>query len=252
MTKHSIIPASILALGLGIIGHGAQAEVLFSGSEIQLHYGDGFHLGANGLDSTTRTTLTFEQYTLFNWGDLFYFVDLNKDHQGTGSENSHYAEAWLHLSGKAMGLTFPDGAFVKDVGPDFGINHGEDFLVIAPGVRADLNVSGFSVLTAGAYVYKNVDDPFDRDLDTTYQITFVWDYPFKIGNENLSIRGFADFIGEQGNGFESQIVFSPQLRWDVGKEGGTILGLEYTYYKNKYGVNDVDDTSVSVFAALKF
>lgn len=252
MTKHSIIPASILALGLGIIGHGAHAEVLFSAGEIQLHYGDGFHLGANGLHSTTRTTLTFEQYTLFDWGDLFYFVDLNKDHQGTGSKNSHYAEAWLHLSGKAMGLTFPEGAFVKDVGPDFGINHGEDFLVIAPGVRADLNVSGFSVLTAGAYVYNNVDDPYDRDLDATYQITFVWDYPFKIGNENLSIRGFADFIGEQGDGFESQIVFSPQLRWDVGKEGGTILGLEYTYYKNKYGVNDVDDNSVSVFAALKF
>ncbi|WP_323779137.1 DUF5020 family protein [Leisingera sp.] len=231
---------------------GAKSEILFSTGEIQLHYGDGYHLGANGLDTSSRTTLTVEQFTLFDWGDLFYFVDLFQDHEGTGRETDHYAEIWAHLNGGNFGISSPQDGFIKDIGLDLGLNHGTDFLVVAPGVRADLNVPGFSVFTFGLYAYENLVDPFDRDLDTTYQASFVWNAPFKLGNANMSFRGFADFIGDQGSGVDDQIVASPQLVWDVGQEGGASIGLEYTHFNNKFGVTGADDNSVSAFVALKF
>lgn len=242
----------VLSAILGCAAIPASAEVLYSGGEIQLHYGDGFHFGANGFDATKRTTVTLEHFTLFNWGDLFYFVDLNQDHEGDGPRSSHYAELWGHLGGKTLGFDFAENGLVKDVGPDLGLNYGQDFLTVVPGVRADLNVPGFSLFTLGAYAYHNVEDPFDRDLDTTYQVTLVWDAPFKLGSERFDFKGFVDFIGDQGSGVDNQVVFSPQLRWDVGAEGGALLGLEYTYFKNKFGVTGKDDNSLSVFAALKF
>ncbi|SMD02203.1 DUF5020 family protein [Primorskyibacter flagellatus] len=230
----------------------AGAEILFSTGEVQLHYGDGYHLGANGFDTTSRTTLTVEQFTLFNWGDLFYFVDLFQDHEGTGREVDHYAEIYAHLNGGNFGINFREDGFVKDVGLDFGLFHGTDFLVAAPGVRADFNVPGFNVFTFGLYAYDNLVDPFNRDLDMTYQATLVWNAPFTLGNANMSFRGFTDFIGDQGSGVDDQIVASPQLVWDVGQEGGASIGLEYTYFRNKFGVTGVDDNSISAFVALKF
>lgn len=241
-----------LSLATALMATAANADILFSTGEIELHYGDGYRFGANGSSTTSRTTLTVEQFTLFNWGDLYYFVDLFHDDQGTGRDTDHYAEVWAHLNGGVFGLQFPTGGVVKDIGFDVGLNHGADFLVVAPGVRADLNLPWFDVLTFGAYAYENLDDPFNRSLDTTYQLSIVWDKTFKLGSENFAFRGFADWIGSQGSGVAHQIVASPQLVWDVGKEGGLSVGLEYTHFQNKFGVAGVDDNSVSAFVALKF
>jgi len=253
---HKNIAATAMVAVSMLAGSGVQA---FSTTEAQLHFGDGYRLERNGLDETARTTITLEHFTAFEHGDVFFFVDLFSDHDGpsTNTQSSHYGEIYGHLNGSALGLSFGESGFISDIGPDFGINQGDDFLVGLYGLRASFKVPGFNVFTFGVYAYDNVTDPFDRNLDTTYQATFVWNAPFEVGSQKFSAQGFVDFIGDQGAGVDSQIVFSPQLRWDIGHAFGGAenkynLGLEYTHFNNKFGVTGVHENSVSVFIAMKF
>ncbi|PWE30514.1 hypothetical protein DDZ14_15255 [Maritimibacter sp. 55A14] len=247
-----------IALAGLMAGTGAGAASAFSTTEIQALYGDGFHFGKNGAGETARTTITLEHFTAFEYGDVFFFVDLNQDFDGpaSGRDTDQYGEIYGHLSAKTVGLDFSDSGLIRDVGLDVGINQGTDFLVGLYGARVDFNVPGFNVLTFGLYAYDNLEDPFDRNLDTTYQATVVWNAPFEIGGQKFSTQGFIDFIGDQGSGVDDQIVFQPQLRWDIGhamggKENRLNLGLEYAYFENKFGVSGVDDNVLQVFLAWK-
>ncbi len=240
-------------------GNAAVAEQLYANTEVQLHYGEGYHLGRNGFDPTARTIVTFEHYGLHDWGDYLAFVDLNKDHDGpsTGRETDHYAEMYAHLNGNKLGLTFGERDMVRDFGPEIGLRHGTDYLVALYGVRADLNVRGFDYVNLGIYAFNNIVDPYGLDLDTTYSASLTWSAPFEVGSQKFSTQGYLEFIGDQGSGVDQQLTFSPQIRWDIGhvaggEAGKFDLGFEYTYWRNVYGVTGVDDNSLSVFLATKF
>lgn len=164
---------------------------------------------------------------------------------------------FAHLSGKNLGLSFGEDSFVKDVALGIGLNQGTDFTVGLIGARASFNVPGFRVLSLGLYAYDTTTDPLGRSLNTTHQATIVWDTPFDIGNQKFQFKGFVDFIGDRGSNVSEQVVFSPQLRWDAGhamgqKPGKFHLGIEYTHFKNKFGVDAADENSTSVFAAFRF
>lgn len=254
--KHGL--AGLILGGAVLAGTASNAEG-FTFTEAQLHYGDGYILGRNGLNETARTTLTLEHLTVGDIGEFFFFVDFFKDFDGpTGNtESDQYGEVYGFLSGRNIGLSFSDSGLIRDAGLEIGLNQGTDFTVGLLGARVNFNVPGFNVLTFGVYAYDNFDDPFDRNLDTTYQATIVWVVPFQIGNQKFSTQGFVDFIGSQGSGVDNQILFSPQLRWDIGnafggKEGRYTLGLEYNHWENKFGVNGEDEDSLSIFLATKF
>jgi len=258
MIKHIRTGLAGLALCAGLLtGATAQAGVQYT--EVQLHYGDGYILGRNGLDETARTTLTLEHLSVGSVGELFFFVDFFRDEDGPSinTESDQYGEIYGFLSARNLGLAFSDSGFIRDAGIEIGLNQGTDFSVALLGPRVNFNVPGFSVLTLGVYAYDNLDDPFDRDLDTTYRATIVWVVPFQLGRQKFSTQGFVDFIGSQGSGVDDQILFSPQLRWDIGnafgaKENVFTLGLEYNHWENKFGVKGEDEDSLSVFLAAKF
>ena len=250
---------SLGALALGLTsGMTAQAEPIFSATETQFHYGDGFKLGRNGIDETARAVVNVTHYSLFKGGDVFLFADLYRDFDGpdTGPQVDHYAEFYGFLSGKNFGLDFGDG-FVSDVGPSIGIQHGRDFLALNAGLRANFNVPGFTALGMGVYSFNTLVDPFNRDLDSDLLATLFWDAPFKIGSQEFSTRGFMEYGGPRGSGVDDYFIFSPQVRWDIGKAlggkaGNFDLGIEYTYYRNKFGVTGVNENSATLFLATKF
>lgn len=226
---------------------GAASAENFSTTEIQLLYGEGFHLGRNGLGETDRLTATIEHFSTWAYGDNFFFIDVNRDYDGTGSTSDEYGEYWGHLSAaKIFGYNFGDG-ILRDVNLGFGVNAGTDFVVGAVGPRVDLNVPGFDLFTVGLYAYNNIDDPFGRNLDTTYQATWVWNAPLvDKGRWKIWTQGFVDYIDDQGSGVDHQIVFQPQVRLDLGRltglqNGKVEAGLEYAFFKNKFGVTGVDD-----------
>lgn len=252
------------ALALGLMGSGA-ANAGFSTTEIQLHYGGKYKMGNNASfpafsETTDRATVTLEHFSTNDIGDLFFFVDFFYDNNDalitSGSESDQYGEIYYSLHGKQFGLDLGDG-FVSALDLQFGLNQGTDFSVALVGPRLSFNAPGFQVLTFALTTYSNFVDPFDRDLDTTYQATVVWAAPFSIGEQKFKFQGFLDVIGDQGSGVDNQVLFSPQIRWDLGHAMGRPadkihLGIEYSYWNNKFGITGVDENSASVFLGFRF
>ncbi|WP_120500766.1 DUF5020 family protein [Roseovarius sp. EL26] len=244
----------------------APAQADFSQTEIQLHYGDEYKMGRNAnfptFDNTTsRQTITLEHFSTNAIGDLFFFVDFFQDNDklpnNSGRKSDQYGEIYYHLHGSQLGLDFGDSSPISGLDFGGGLNQGTDFSVALAGPRLNFDVKGFRVLSLGVYAYNNFVDPFSRSLDTTYQATIVWDYPFELGKQKFLAKGFVDFIGDQGSNVEEQIVFSPQFRWDLGNavgmnENKLHLGAEYTHFNNKFGVRGVDENSYSLFLGFKF
>lgn len=251
----AMLSAAALAASLGATA--ARADN-FATTEIQLLYGDGFKLGRDGFSGTERLTATLEHFSTWAYGDNFFFVDYNRDFDGAGSKTDEYGEYWGHLSAsKIFGFDFGN-SIIRDVNLGFGINAGTDLTILAYGPRVDFNIPGFNVLTLGFYGYNNVDDPFGRSLDTTYQATVVWNAPLiQQGRINLWTQGFVDFIGDQGSGVDDQIVFQPQLRLDLGQAlgrtaGKVEVGVEYAYFDNKFGVTGVEDNVLQALLVFNF
>jgi nucleoside-specific outer membrane channel protein Tsx len=251
------------ALALGLMGSGA-ANAGFSTTEVQLHYGGGYKVGSNSTfpafsESTDRATITLEHFSTNDIGDLFFFVDFfvdTADEVGANDKSDQYGEIYYSLHGKQLGIDLGD-SFINALDFQVGLNQGTDFSVALVGPRVSFNVPGFQVLTFALTTYTNFVDPFDRDLDTTYQATVVWAAPFTIGNQKFSTQGFVDFIGDQGSGVDNQVLFSPQIRWDLGYAMGRpadkiALGIEYSYWNNKFGITGVDENSASIFLGFKF
>ena len=160
------------------------------------------------------------------------------------------------MHGKQFGIDLGDG-FISALDFQVGLNQGTDFSVALVGPRVSFNVPGFQVLSLALTTYTNFEDPFNRNLDTTYQATVVWSAPFDLGSQKFQFQGFVDFIGDQSAGVDNQIVFSPQIRWDLGhamgRPAGKIhLGVEYTHFNNKFGITGVDENSASIFLGLRF
>ncbi|MFK5998630.1 MAG: hypothetical protein QM492_11055 [Rhodobacterales bacterium] len=237
----------LAALALGLMGSSA-AQAGFSTTNVQLLYGDGFRLGGNGLGKTARETVTINHFDTWKYGENFFFVDIFHDDTVVGTNNTTdtYGELWSHLSFSKISGKDLNFGFVKDVLVGASINQGNNFTVGLLGLRADLDIPGFNFVTFGVYSYNNVTDPFGRNLHTTTQETIVWDADIPAsGRWKFKFKGFVDFIGAQGSGVDNQIVFQPELLLDVGnfwgKPGKVGLGLEYAYFKNKFGVTGVND-----------
>lgn len=257
MSKRLSIIAMFLALAMAC-GGSATAQHL-STSEVQLHYGDGYRLGGNGLGTSTRSTVTFEHLSKRSCADFFAFVDLTRDYDILNprtERSTYYGEAYVSFTARSLGVSLPDDGLIADFGPVLGINKGEGVTFGLAGARANLRVPGFRLFSLQAYVFETLEDPFGRDLDTTYQLTFSFNRPFEIGGQKFLVKGFTDLIGDRGMGVAAQTLIQPQFRWDIGHAlGGEAnrveLGLEYFHFHNKFGVRGVEDNAFSLFVRFK-
>ncbi|WP_425046926.1 hypothetical protein [Primorskyibacter sp. S87] len=239
----------------------------FSYTEFQLHYGDGFKEPGIVLSpESKRTVITLEHLSLRPWGDFFFFVDNNRNHdlKGTGYRQSdQYGEIYAHASTKNWGANY-GGGFLRDILLGGGVNQGTDFTALLLGPKFSFNMPGFRAFTFALYAYDQVVDPVNRNVDTGYQATIVWDAPFELGSQKFLFKGFMDYISERdfsgpfSGKLADQVIFSPQLRWDIGyamggKSDKNWLGLEYNYFKNKFGnTQGTNENSLTLFYATRF
>ena len=72
---------------------------------------------------------------------------------------------------------------------------------------------------------------------------------------SLRFRGFIDLIGAEGDAVQ-QLLTQPQLLVDVGSglgcEGRLWAGVEYQFWKNKYGIDGVDESFVQLKIMWEF
>lgn len=225
----------------------------WSDTEIHLLHGTRFNdNGAFGGPKFTKDILTLNHASGYKYGRNFFFVDMIKSDSQDGNAGEVYGEYYHNLSlGKTVGFDWSKN-FVKDIGLTTGVNYGAknsafgaNPRILLVGPTFDLAVPGFAFFNVDVLAYRDSGrfsgfggGSLCGGTKTTYQITPVWNLPFAIGSAKFSVEGFVDAIGSHGT-CKSQVLTQPQLRWDVGnhmgKPGTVFLGIEYQYWKNKFG-----------------
>ena len=133
--------------------------------------------------------------TRWKYGDNFFFLDrifYNGKEDGNVGPNTYYGEFSPRLSfGKIFDKRLVFGP-IKDVllaiTYEFGEGDNESYL-LGPGF--DLNIPGFDYFQLNFYQRQTEGN---RPGDGVWQITPVWSYTIPVGNSNVLIDGFMDWV----------------------------------------------------------
>lgn len=256
-TVHSSIAVALLAMCAA--SHAAD----WSDTHIGYRTGNKFSEPFNPND-ISKDIVNLNHVSGYKYGSNFFNVDLllsdSKDPAGAGSTNGA-TEVYIvyrhtldieKVSGSTMkfglmrgwGLTFGFDANAKT---DAGYNSKKRMLALGPTLFVD--VPGF--LNVGLYELWESNAPYDTYTKTSTprysydphpMIGLSWGIP--LGASGLSFEGFANFIAAKGkNEFGADTAaetnIDMQLMVDVGAlmgaKGTFKVGLEYQYWKNKFG-----------------
>lgn len=194
------------------------------------------------VDPARQRTLTLEHANGWKYGDTFAFVDItafgNDVHPANGSV-AYYGEFAPRFSlGKTLDRAVAAGP-IKDVllatGYEFGEGDVETLLV---GVGVDLEIPGLDYLQLNAYRRHP-----QHGGDSQWQITPVWAWTTPLGGSDLVVDGYIDWVIDNTATRHAHLHFNPQVKYDLGKALGqrektVYVGIEYDYWKNKYGIAD--------------
>lgn len=232
---------SLLLLGSLFGAQHSQAGDLLQWQDNSLTYLNGVDFK---VDPPKQQTVTFEHASGWSFGDLFFFIDgikYNTD-ATNGADDGHtfYGEFSPRFSlGKISGADLSFGP-IKDVLLATTYEYGEDDVesyLIGPAV--DLDIPGFDYFQLNTYL-RTADGK--RDGSNVWQITPVWSYTIAVGNSDLVIDGFMDWVVDNDKSYHANLHFNPQIKYDVAKAFGfgkkVYVGVEYDYWSNKYGIND--------------
>ncbi|WP_263140537.1 outer membrane protein OmpK [Pseudomonas sp. RIT-PI-AD] len=235
-------PLSLLSLGGALLlgGQAHAGDVLqWQDNSLTYLYGKDFK-----IDPAIQQTLTFEHASGWSIGDLFLFVDsihYNGGRNGANDSRTFYGEISPRLSfGKLLDRKLEFGP-IEDVLLAATYEFGEDDVdayLLGPAV--DLKVPGFDYFQINTY-YRRPDG--DRDGRGVWQITPVWGYTLPLGNSDLLIDGYMDWVVDNDDSYHANLHFNPQIKYDLGKAMGWgvkhfYVGLEYDYWKDKYGIDN--------------
>lgn len=231
-------------------GGGSAQAANFSTWNIQVLYGEAY-ADDFGIDDKEKVVVTLEHFDDWKYGDNFAFVDINNP---TEPGTSHYAEFSPRLSlGKITGKPIKLGP-IKDVllAGTLEMGDGVRAYLIGPGVALDL--PGFAFADVNFYYRESERDFVAVQTDSGYQVTVDWLSPFKLGEADFTFGGFIDYAWSEEGGTAPKAdnaVSGIQLLYDVGKplgaKPGTLgFGVEYGYWKNKFGIDGVDESNVNI------
>ncbi|WP_372845031.1 DUF5020 family protein [Psychrobacter sp.] len=223
----------------------AQAKVLFTDTSISALYGTDYEL----VPQETLTTVTLEHASSHNWGGVFFFVDRHQGKEDTAGKE--FKETYGELAPKLKLATY-DNSFIKQVNLagqyEFGSNSNgfsqDNYLV---GVGADLNIPIPGMKYASASIYHAFNENTDDDQQVT--LTYGWE------KNNFVVDGYVDYSFNNDDA-KNQLHINPQLKYNLqevlGIDNRLEVGMEYSYWKNKYGVDGVDQNAASALVKFHF
>ncbi|MCO8168467.1 hypothetical protein NJC40_11865 [Pseudomonas sp. 21LCFQ02] len=249
----------MLAGGLLVAGQSMAGDLL-QWQDNSLTYLNGIDFK---VDPTKQQTLTFEHASGWSFGDLFLFVDVTKYNgkatNAASDGHTFYGEISPRLSlGKITGTHLSFGP-IKDVllaaTYEFGEDGAKNYLL---GPAVDLNIPGFDYFQLNTY-YRERDGK--RDGSGVWQITPVWSYTVPVGNSELVLDGFMDWVVDNDKSYHANLHFNPQVKYDLAKGLGFgkkfYVGVEYDYWSDKYGIKDsqvfaTDQSAISLLLKAHF
>lgn len=256
-------------IGAMVLGSSANLHAAdWSDTSIGWRYGTQFAEPYEG-NNIAKNILSLTHVSGYKYGTNFFNADLlfsdSKDPSAIGSTNGAQEVYVVYRNtldlGKITGKDYKFG-IVKDVGATFGFdantktdtsyNSKKQMLVLGPTVMLD--VPGFMNVSLLALWESNAPSGWDFATNSTYSVsrytykthpmlTAAWGIP--IGDSAFSFEGFVNFIAakgkdEFGHDTKPETNFDAQIMADIGmltggKKGTFKLGLEYQYWKNKFG-----------------
>lgn len=263
---------SILALAGGL-GLSAQAAD-WSDTSIGYRYGTQFAEPFNTED-IGKNIFNLNHVSGYKYGTNFFNADMllsdSKDpSSATSTDGAHEVYVvyrhTLDLE-KTLGSSFKYGP-IRGVGltagfdyntkTDAGYNSKKRMLVAGPTLMMDvpgfLNISllGLKESNAPYNTFSGVSTP-RYDYKFHWMLTAAWGIPFDIGIP-LSFEGFANLIASKGkNEFggdtAAETNIDMQVMYDLSGGKKTFkLGLEYQYWKNKFGNDSGGPAGKGAFA----
>ncbi len=210
----------------------------FETTNIQLLYSDNFKGDAFIYDTKggDKTTLTFEHFRTFKYGDLFMFVDMMKGTKFDDTEYDIYSEISPRLSLSKMTSSDFSFSFMKDVYIATQVNVGCDFRATLLGLGVDLEVPLFAYFAANFYHRAS------NLADDTYQITLAYQ---TLKYYKLYLNGFIDSTGDDVN-THNQFLY--ELYKDEASSESVAIGVEWIYYD----YSDLHVNSSVVQAMLRY
>lgn len=225
----------------------AQAKPIWQDFSLTGLYGENYAIPANGKDDNEQSTITAEYTAKLQYGDFFAFADrTNNDLEG----NATYFEVSPRLSlGAVSGKKLELGP-IKDVLVATTWEGGEGFNNYLYGIGFDLAIPYFQYAQLNFYKADNY-----KKTDDDYQMTFVYGVPFKLASEEFLVDGFMDWSTAEDD-HKSELNWTSQWKWNAGKhispDTKLYLGVEYSVWHNKYGIDNLDENNVSALIKYHF
>lgn len=274
--KHLIFKRTLVVCGLVACGLAAHAAD-WSDTSIGYRHGSDYAEPFNA-NAISKDILNLTHVSGYKYGSNFFNVDLllsdKKDPAAAGSTNGAHEvyvvyRHTLDLE-KTTGKPFKFGP-VRGVGlvagfdfntkTDAGYNSKKRMVVAGPSVSLDvpgfLNVALLGLWESNApySTFSKVSTP-RYSYDTHPMLNLVWGIP--VGSLPLSFEGFANFIASKGkNEFGADTAaetnIDMQLMYDLSSVLGAgkntfRVGLEYQYWRNKFGNNSSGPAGKGAFA----
>ncbi|MEO8009423.1 MAG: outer envelope protein [Betaproteobacteria bacterium] len=245
--------AALLSAGM----HNAAAAE-WSDTSIGWRYGNKFREPVNS-DDINKNIIDLQHASGYKYGTNFFNVDLlmsdSKDPAagGSGAQEAYVVYRNTVNLSKITGGEYKYGGIVRDFGAtagfdwntknDIGYSSKKRMLVVGPTVMMDvpgfLNISVLALFESNAPV--GIQNRYS--YDTHPALDLVWGIAF--GDSPFNFQGYVDIIGakgkdEFGGDTRTEIHFDGAIMLDVGRViGGPKntfkVGLEYEYWKNKFG-----------------
>jgi len=258
---------------------GAAQAATFSDTSIGYRYGTDFAEPFNA-NAITKDIINLNHVSGYKYGTNFFNVDLlmsnDKDPAGAGSGNGAQEVYVVYRNtldlGKVTGTPYKFGP-VRGVGltggfdfntkTDAGYNSKKRMVVAGPTLMMD--VPGF--LNVSLLVLWESNAPYNTfsktstpryGYDAHPMLGVSWGIPFSIGSVPLSFEGYANFIAAKGKNeagvdTAAETNIDMQVMYDVSPLIGAApkslkVGLEYQYWKNKFGNNSDGAAGSGAFA----
>ena len=207
-------------------------------SNLQLLQGSGYELGAD-----KRTIATYEQINISDRGDFFLFADISRPSSGNGT--TAYGEATLRIKLPPI-QSAPSR--IKNLYAASAIELGDEVHAYLIGLGSSLDVPGFDFFNLNLLLRKSYRDFVNKDTDVGGQLNINWRYPFGFAGGDWVFEGHLDFAFAEDGGDRPKhdnVNSAPRLLLDVGRSFGKpnqlYAGVEYQFWRHKFGVKGVDE-----------
>ena len=188
----------------------------------------------NESDDSPLVVGTLQHFSTWRYGSNFFFADVSggPDLEVADTDLGVYLEYAPVFSLQRLGVLPLSGGVLRDVGATVQVNGGWTpggfpiNRVFLEGVELAWSVPGFAVFNTQLLARQ------ERGYDASWQATWVYDIPLRLGPATGQIAGFMDVWRRTGNGDASTVLLAqPQVMFTLGSpEPGQSflqLGVEF-------------------------